>query len=54
VAELFYDEEKARGLAYSARQRVMATRDMGVLTRNLVESYREVLRAKRSEPERAL
>jgi GT2 family glycosyltransferase len=54
VAELFYDEEKARGLAYRARQRVMATRDMGVLTRNLVESYREVLRAKRSEPERAL
>lgn len=47
IVELFTDSEKARVLAERARERVVATRDMGVLTRNLVESYREVLRSKR-------
>ncbi|HYL37767.1 MAG TPA: glycosyltransferase [Bryobacteraceae bacterium] len=49
VVELFHDGEKARQLALRARQQVMSTRDMAALTRNLVESYREVLRAKRGD-----
>ncbi len=51
IIELFTDGEKARQLAERARERVVATRDMGVMTRKLVESYREVLRAKRGDSE---
>ena len=47
IVELFEDPEKARGLACRARERVVATRDMRVLTEKLVESYREVVREKR-------
>jgi O-antigen biosynthesis protein len=48
IVELFDDPEKARKLACRAREQVVATRDMRVLTERLVESYREVLREKRS------
>jgi GT2 family glycosyltransferase len=48
IVELFSDSEKARTLACRARERVVATRDMAVLTARLVESYRAVLREKRS------
>jgi GT2 family glycosyltransferase/glycosyltransferase involved in cell wall biosynthesis len=47
VVELFDDGEKARGLACRARERVVETRDMQVLTERLVESYRDVVREKR-------
>jgi GT2 family glycosyltransferase len=47
IVELFDDPEKARKLACRAREHVVATRDMRVLTERLVESYREVVRAKR-------
>jgi len=47
IVELFDDCEKARELACRARERVVATRDMRVLTERLVESYREVVREKR-------
>ncbi len=47
IVELFDDCEKARDLACRARERVVATRDMRVLTERLVESYREVVREKR-------
>jgi glycosyltransferase involved in cell wall biosynthesis len=47
IVELFEDGEKARALACRARERVVETRDMRVLTERLVESYREVLREKR-------
>jgi O-antigen biosynthesis protein len=49
IVELFDDSEKARGLACRARERVVETRDMRVLTERLVESYREVLREKRGK-----
>ena len=49
IVELFDDREKARALACRARERVVATRDMRVLTERLVESYREVLRGKRGK-----
>jgi O-antigen biosynthesis protein len=48
IVELFDDAEKARGLACRAREKVVETRDMRVLTERLVESYREVLREKRA------
>ena len=48
IVALLEDTEKARGLAQRARERVVATRDMAVLTRNLVNSYRAVLRDKQS------
>jgi O-antigen biosynthesis protein len=48
IVELFEDPEKARGLACRARERVVETRDMRVLTERLVESYREVVRNKRA------
>ena len=48
IIELFDDAGKARELARRARDQVVATRDMGVLTRQLVESYRAVLRDKRN------
>jgi GT2 family glycosyltransferase len=47
IVDLFNDCEKARKLGERAREQVMATRDMAVLTRKLVESYQEVVRAKR-------
>ena len=46
IVELFQDPEAAHALAKRARERVVATRDMGVLTRRLVESYRAALREK--------
>jgi O-antigen biosynthesis protein len=48
IIELFDDPEKARKLACRAREQIVATRDMRVLTERLVESYREVLREKRN------
>ena len=47
IVELFNDAKTAREMARRAREQVVATRDMGVLTRELVESYRKVLRLKR-------
>jgi GT2 family glycosyltransferase/glycosyltransferase involved in cell wall biosynthesis len=47
IVELFDNPEQARKLACRAREQVVATRDMRVLTERLVESYREVLREKR-------
>jgi GT2 family glycosyltransferase/glycosyltransferase involved in cell wall biosynthesis len=47
IVELFEDPEKARRLACRAREQVVATRDMRVLTERLMESYREVIRTKR-------
>lgn len=47
IVELLRDTAKACDMARRARGRVVATRDMGVLTRRLVESYREVLHEKR-------
>ncbi|HLG94791.1 MAG TPA: glycosyltransferase [Bryobacteraceae bacterium] len=49
ILELFADTEKARTLARRARQHVVKTRDMAVLTRNLLETYRAVLLEKRGE-----
>jgi len=48
IVELFDHPEQARKLACRAREHVVATRDTRVLTERLVESYREVLRQKRS------
>ncbi len=48
IVELFQDAEKARNLACRAREQVVATRDMRVLTERLVESYRDILRQKRT------
>jgi GT2 family glycosyltransferase len=48
IVELFDDPEKARKLACRAREQVVATRDMRVLTERLVESYREVVAGKRA------
>jgi GT2 family glycosyltransferase/glycosyltransferase involved in cell wall biosynthesis len=47
IVDLFNDAETAREMARRAREQVVATRDMGVLTRQLVESYRSVLHEKR-------
>ena len=47
IVELFHDAQKASAMALRARERVVSTRDMSVLTDRLVESYRAVLRAKR-------
>lgn len=47
IIELFNDAEKAREMARRAREQVVATRDMAVLTKKLEESYRAVLRDKR-------
>jgi glycosyltransferase involved in cell wall biosynthesis len=54
IVELFDDPGKARALAQRARDRVVSTRDMAVLTRNLVDSYRAVLSEKRSSLPAAL
>ena len=47
IVELFDEPEKARKLACRAREHVVATRDMRVLTERLAESYREVVKKKR-------
>jgi len=47
IVELFDEPERARKLACRAREHVVATRDMRVLTERLVESYREVVKKKR-------
>ena len=47
IVELFDDADKAQHLACVARERVVATRDMRVLTERLVESYREIVKEKR-------
>lgn len=49
IVELFDDPEKARKLACRAREQVVATRDMRVLTNKLVETYREVINEKRQK-----
>ena len=48
VLSIFADAAKASALAYRARQHVVATKDMGVMTKKLAENYREAIRAKRS------
>jgi len=48
ILDLFKDRHAACELAKRARERVVATRDMAVLTRNLVDSYRATVRAKRT------
>jgi len=48
VLTLFQHQQKAVEMARRARQHVVATRDMSVLTRQLVESYRTILVAKRA------
>jgi GT2 family glycosyltransferase len=50
IVELFADPEKAAALAQRAREQVVATRDMGVLTKKLLESYRTTVEAKRIRP----
>jgi len=52
IVELFGDHQKAQTLACRARERVVATRDMAVLTGRLLQSYREVVRTKRGQPVR--
>lgn len=52
IIELFNAPERGRAMACRARERVMATRDMAVLAERLVESYRAVLRDKRSKASR--
>ncbi|MBV9769105.1 MAG: glycosyltransferase, partial [Bryobacterales bacterium] len=47
IVELFNDPAKARKLACRAREKVVATRDMRALTKQLVESYSQVLSEKR-------
>ncbi len=46
ILELFADTAKASELARRARAHVVATRDMAVLTRKLLDSYRTALREK--------
>jgi glycosyltransferase involved in cell wall biosynthesis len=48
VTSLFADGLKARAVAERAREHVVTTKDMGVMTRKLVENYRRAVRAKRS------
>jgi O-antigen biosynthesis protein len=47
ILNLFADPAKAASLAERAREHVVATRDMGVLTRKLLDSYRAVVKEKR-------
>lgn len=47
IIDLFDDPPKARSMACRAREHVVATRDMRVLTEKLVQSYRDVLTEKR-------
>ena len=51
IIELFSDCEKSQAMARRAREHVVKTRDMAVLTRNLVESYRAVLLEKKKRPD---
>jgi GT2 family glycosyltransferase len=51
ILELFSDTAKASELASRARQHVVATRDMAVLTRKLLDSYRTALQAKAIKPQ---
>jgi glycosyltransferase involved in cell wall biosynthesis len=48
IIELFRDPEKAADMACRARRFVVETKDMQVITGRLVESYREVVKRKRS------
>lgn len=47
ILDLFADPAQAAALAERAREHVVATRDMGVLTQKLLESYELVLKKKR-------
>jgi len=47
ITELFDDPEKARKMACRAREHVVATRDMRLLTERLMDTYREVIKQKR-------
>jgi O-antigen biosynthesis protein len=49
VVELLDNPRKADALAARAREQVVTTRDMGVITRKLEESYRKAIAAKRPE-----
>ena len=51
IVDLFANPGKASELATRARERVVATRDMGVLTKKLLESYRTVLQSKAIKPQ---
>jgi glycosyltransferase involved in cell wall biosynthesis len=51
ILELFSDTSKANELARRAREHVVATRDMAVLTRRLLDSYRTALQAKANKPQ---
>jgi glycosyltransferase involved in cell wall biosynthesis len=46
--QLLEDAERARAMAARARREVETNWDMGVITRRLVERYREILRRKRA------
>jgi glycosyltransferase involved in cell wall biosynthesis len=48
IVDLLKDRHAACELAKRARERVVATRDMAVLTGKLVDSYRAAVRAKRT------
>ena len=48
VLSIFDDLHLARDLAYRARDHVVATKDMGVMTNKLAESYLQAVRVKRS------
>lgn len=47
IIELFNDQEKARHLATRARSLVVSTKDMAIMTRKLVESYKSAILEKR-------
>jgi glycosyltransferase involved in cell wall biosynthesis len=46
ILELFSNTAKANALAMRAREHVVATRDMAILSRKLLDSYRTALRKK--------
>jgi glycosyltransferase involved in cell wall biosynthesis len=48
ILELFGNPQQAQELARRARETVVATKDMGVMTGKLVESYRQAVREKRT------
>ncbi|MDQ6759546.1 MAG: glycosyltransferase [Acidobacteriota bacterium] len=48
VLSIFADQTKARDLAQRAREHVVATKDMAVMTKKLAENYRRAVEAKRS------
>jgi glycosyltransferase involved in cell wall biosynthesis len=47
ILQLFHNPQQAQELARRARDEVVASKDMGVMTEKLVESYREAARRKR-------